>query len=117
MGLAAESAADLGRRDAQLRRIHAEKLSAMIAVDEMALRADPHLALAIRSDIGEAGMRLDIALMGLLGLEGALDDDIGLLEALFDIAMAEFRALGDIGGLRRLGLDTFSKHVGVQHRR
>ena len=41
--------------------------------------------------------------MGGFGLELALDDDVGFGEALLDIAMAELMALGDIGGLARLG--------------
>ena len=55
----------------------------------MALGADPELALAVGADAGEAGMRLDIALVRRLGLEAALDDDVGLPEALLEIAMAE----------------------------
>ena len=56
-------------------------------------------------------MRLDIALVRLLGLEVALDDDIGVLEARLDVAMAEFGDLGDVRGLLRLGLDTFGEAV------
>ena len=92
MGFAAEAAADFGSGDAQLGHIHAQQLGAVVAVDEVALGADPQLALAIGADIGNTGMGLDIALVGLLGLEGVLDDDIGLPEALLHIAMAEFRA-------------------------
>ena len=48
-------------------------------------------------------MGLDIALMGGCDLEFALDDDIGLGEALFHIPMAELMALCDIRRLGRLG--------------
>ena len=71
----------------------------MLAVDEMALRADPELAVPSELHARHAGMGLDIALMRLLGLEGAFDDEIGVAETRLDIAMAELGALGDIGRL------------------
>src|SRR6185295_5110222 len=114
MRLAAEAAADLGSGDTQLAGIHAEELRAGIAIDEVALRADPHFALAVGADARQARMRLDIALMRLLSPEGALDDDVGLLEAGVDVTMAEFRPLGDIGSLLRLRLDAFGEHVGME---
>ena len=101
-GLAAEAAADLRGGDAQLGDVHAEQRGADVAHHEMALGAAPELALAVGADAGEAGMRLDIALMGRLGLEAALDDDVGLGEALLDIAMAELvTRFDDVGGLLR----------------
>ena len=87
--------------DAQLRHVHAEQRGAGVADHEVALGADPELALAVGADAGEAGMGLDIALVRRLGLEAALDDDVGFLEALLDVAMAELVAVGDVGRLLR----------------
>jgi len=81
----------------------------VLAVDEMALRADPEIGGAVGADARHAGMRLDIALMRLLGLEGALDDDIGVAETLMDIAMTELAALGDVGRLYRLFLEALGE--------
>ena len=117
MGLAAETAADLRRGDAQLRDVHAKQLRAVLAVDEMALRADPQVGGAVGADIRHAGMRLDIALVRLLGLEGAFDDEIGLPETLLDIAMAVLGALGDVGRLVGLGLDALGEDGVVEHGR
>ena len=60
-------------------------------------------------------MRLDIALMHRARGEGALDDDVGLLEAFRDVALLVLDAAGDVGRLafelvelvqdRRVGLD------------
>ncbi len=88
----------------------------MVAIDEVTLGADPELARAIRRDRCHAGMRLDVALVRLLGAEGALDDDVGVLEARVHVAVAELGALGDVGGLLRLRLDAFGEHLGVHQR-
>ena len=60
-------------------------------------------------------MRLDIALMHRAGGEGALDHDLGLLEAFRDVALLDFELAGDVGDLalelvelvqdRRIGLE------------
>ena len=47
MGLAAETAADFRGGDAQLRDVHPEQLRAVLAVDEMALGADPQVGRAV----------------------------------------------------------------------
>ena len=80
-GLAAEPAADLGRdrpdvalRDARHQRAHG-------ADHELALARAPHRDLAVAADADQAGVRLDIALVHGLGLEAALDDHFGFLEA------------------------------------
>jgi hypothetical protein len=101
----------------QLGDVHAEQARAGVAHHEVALGADPELALAVRTDIGEAGVRLDIALVRRLGLEGALDDDVGLLEAGRDIAMAELVAAHDVGGLLGLRLHAVGEDGAVQDRR
>ena len=102
MGLAAEAAADLRGGDAQFRGFHAEQLGAVLAVDERPLGADPQFRHAVGADARHAGMRLDIALVRLLGPERAFDDEIGLTETLVHVAMAELRALDDVGRLDRL---------------
>src|SRR5262249_61875346 len=85
-----------------------------VAHGEMALGTAPDLALAIGANIGETGMGLDIALMRRLSLERALDDHVGFLEALLDIAMAEFGAVDDVGGLLRLRLYAIGEDVVMQ---
>ena len=60
-------------------------------------------------------MRLDIALVNGTRGEGALDDDVGLLEAFREVALLVLDAAGDVGRLalelvelvqdRRIGLD------------
>ena len=59
-------------------------------------------------------MRLDVALMRLLGLEGAFDDKIGLAETGLDIAVTVLSALGDVGRLAGLGLDALREYAVVQ---
>src|SRR5205814_2164450 len=117
MRLADEATADLRGGDTQLRGFHAKQQGAMLAVDEMALRADPEVGGAVGRDARHAGMRLDIALVRLLGLERALDDKGGMAETLMDIAMAKLAALGDVGGFYRLFLETFGEDGVVDQRR
>ncbi len=51
------------------------------------------------ADRDQAGMRLDIALVNGARGEGALDDDVGLLEAFGDVALLVLEAAGDVGRL------------------
>ena len=88
----------------------------MSAHDPVALRRHPKLGLAVLGDIGKAGVRFDIALMNGLGLELALDDDVRLGEALFDVAELEFDTLGDVGGRVRRRVNAGCDHVLVQKR-
>ena len=62
-------------------------------------------------------MRLDVALVHGLGVEGALDHEIGLGEARRDVADRELDPLGDVGGLVRRRLDACGEQVLVQQRR
>src|SRR4051794_32061993 len=105
MGLAAETAADLGSGGAQPRNIHAEKLCRDIADHEVALGAHPNFTAPVGTDARQTGMRLDIALMRRFGLVGALDHDIGLAEARLDIAVTELAPASDVRGRGRLRLD------------
>ncbi len=61
-------------------------------------------------------MRLDISLVDGGGLELLLDDHIGLVEALREIADRKFEPLSDIGRLCRRRLDTARDHVFEQQR-
>ena len=117
MGLAAETAADFRGGDAQLGDVHPKQLRAVLAVDEMALRAHPEVGGAVGAEIRHAGMRLDVALMRLLGLEGAFNDEIGLAETGVDIAVAELSALGDVRRLVGLWLDALREYAVVQQGR
>ena len=62
-------------------------------------------------------MRLDVALVHGLGVELALDHDVGLGEALLHVAERELDPLGDVRGLGRRRLDARGDHVLVQQRR
>jgi hypothetical protein len=57
------------------------------------------------------------SLMHRLGLVGELDDLVGLGESLVDVAHLVLDALGDVGGLRRRGIDAARDHVLEQQRR
>ena len=72
------------------------------------------VALAVLGDADEAGVRLDIALMHGLGLEAALDDDLGRGEAGFDVAQLVLELAGDVGCRRRTRLGADAAHVLVQ---
>ncbi len=86
------------------------ELGADVTDHVMALGAAPELPLPVAADAGEAGVGLDIALVGGLGLVFALQNDVGLGEALLHVAMAELMALGHIGGPGRRG------HEAAAHR-
>jgi hypothetical protein len=51
-----------------------------------------------------------------VGLELALDDHVGFLEAGLDVAQGDLHPLGDVGGRARLGLDAGRVEVLVQER-
>ena len=113
-GLAAEAAADLRGRHAQARGLEAEQRRAGVADHVGALGAYPDLAGAVGAQIGQARVRLDVALVAGLGAEGALDHDIGLGEALGGIAVPEMMLLGDVRGLAGLRRDAFREQRVVQ---
>ena len=56
-------------------------------------------------DAGDAGVRLDVALVHRLGVNVALDDDVGLGEAGREVACANSMRLATLDGLRRRRLD------------
>ena len=116
-GLAAEAAADLRRRHADVGEVDAEQGGAVGAHGELPLGAAPYLALPVLAGAGDHRVGLDIALMHRLGGEGALDDDIGLGESGLEIAAREGHLLEDVR--RRLGrrLHALGEHVVVEHRR
>ena len=62
-------------------------------------------------------MRLDVSLVHRFCRVAPLDDQIGLLEAGFDIAFREADHLRDVGGLIGLGLDAGGEDIVVHERR
>jgi hypothetical protein len=58
-------------------------------------------------------VRLDVALVHRRGLELALDDHVGLLEAGLDVAQVDLDPLGDVGRLVGLGLNAGGEEVVV----
>ncbi len=114
--LAAEPAADLGRDRADLRNIDAEQFGAIGAHHELALARAPDRALAVGRHRDDAGMRLDISLVHRLRRVAALDDDIGLAEPGFGVALGEGHPLGDVRRMGRLGIDALGEQIVVQQR-
>ena len=92
-GLAAEAAADLGRRHANIADRHAEQFRGQRADYEMPLARRPDLGLAVGIEAGDAGMRLDIGLVHRRRLELLVDDLVGLGKAGIDIADLELDPL------------------------
>ena len=131
--LAAEAAADLRRGHADVGHVDPQQLRDIGANHELALAAAPDLRLAVARRGGDAGMRLDIALMHGLGGVVALDDHLGVLEAQRDVAQREDRAswrcwrawsaragrlgdhtrcrIGASGRHRRLDVDDMRQHL------
>ena len=95
-GLAAKTAADLGGDGADVALLNAGQHRGHGTDHELALARAPDRGLAVGRNRDEAGMRLDIALVHRARGEGALDDDVGLLEAFGDVALLVFEAAGDI---------------------
>jgi len=62
----------------------------------MPLRAAPDVTRAVSFEVGEAGVRLDVALVGRLGAERALDDNVRGLETFVEITMAELMQARDV---------------------
>ena len=116
-GLAAEAAAYLGRDRADLRDVGAEQFGAISAHHELALARAPDRGLSVGSDRHDTGMRLDIGLMHRCVRIAPLDHDVGLAEPGVEVALGKADHLGDVGGMRRLGLDTLGEEVVVQDRR
>ena len=81
----------------------------------MPLGGHPEIGRAVRIDIRETGMGLDITLMSLFGLVGLLDNDIGFPEACFDVAMPEFGYFGDVGRFRWFGINADGEDVRLNH--
>src|SRR5205085_8641521 len=98
-GLAAKAAADLGGDGADIALRDARQHRRHRAHHELALARAPDRGLAVWRDADEAGMRLDIALVHRARIERALDDDVGLLEALGEVALLVLDAAGNVGRL------------------
>ncbi len=116
-GLAAEAAADFGRIDPQVAKVHAEELRGIGAHHEMPLAGAPQLGLAVGIEARDAGLRLDIGLVHRRRLERHLDHFVGRGEVGIGIADLVLGALGDVGGLRRRRLDAAGDQVVEEERR
>ena len=103
--LAAEAAADGAHDEPHLVDRLRDDARQHVAVvrDVLAGREDGDDAVVI--DVGEAGLRLEIGVLDLLGGVDLLDDQIGFGEALLDVADADRDVLDDVVG-----------RVVVQHR-
>ena len=112
-GLAAEAAADLGGDRAHVAQLRSGKLGRHVTDHEVALAAAPDRDLSAL-DVDDAGVRLDVALMHGLGLEVALDDDVGSGEAGIAVAELVLERAGDVGGGSRSRLGADAAHVLVQ---
>ena len=114
--LAAKTAADLGRRYAQIGDIHAEKFCAKGAHHEVPLRGAPQFGFAVFRHAGDAGVVLDVALMYGFRIEGALENDIGFCETRGGIAAAQLHPLGDVRRCIGRRFDTLGEHIFMQNR-
>ena len=81
------------------------------------LGAGPKLDLAVLGIVRDAALGLDIALMHGLAVEFVLDDDVGLGEALFDVAHLADHPLGDVGLLVLRAFHALGAQIVVQDRR
>ena len=115
--LAAEAAADLRWGDAHARFVDAVQPGAERADDVVALGRAPDVGLAVLGNAGDAGMGLDIALVHGLGLERALDDQVGGGEALVDVAERDLDAGGDVRRLVGRVVHAAGAQMVVQDRR
>ena len=97
--LAAESAADLHGDGLDPGDGNAGDEGHLITHVEVALAAAPDGDVAVRPPVHGGGVRLDVALMHRLGAELALDDYVGVLEALLDVAHLEKEMVGDVGAV------------------
>ena len=116
-GLAAKSAADLGRGDPDVRCLDVQNLGAIGADHELALAGGPDLALAVGAEAGDAGVRLDIALVNGRRDVAAFDDHVRRGEAAGKVAALQLHARGDVGGFIGLGLKAGGEARFVQQRR
>ena len=77
----------------------------------MALAAAPDRRRTVFGGIGDAGVRLDVALVNRLGGELVLDDSVGFGETGVGVAELELKTLGDVGSRLGLRIDAFGKDV------
>ena len=96
--LGPEAAANLQWNGLNVGNGNAHETGGVVADREMALAAGPDGQLAIGLPVGGAGVGLDVALMHWRRGGLFLDDNVGVLEALVDVAQAEFEVIGDVGG-------------------
>ena len=95
-GLAAEPAADLQRRDFDLRHGQIQYPGDRGPRAESALGAGPNVQPAVRVPKRGAIVRFDVALVHSAGVELTLDDHIGVLEPVAGISQTEPEPAGDV---------------------
>ena len=96
--LASETAADLHRDDLDLGHVHAQDDRGVVTQGEVALAAAPDGDAVVGGvPLGGGRVRFDVSLVYRLGGELALDDNVGVGEALFQVASAELETVGNVG--------------------
>ncbi len=119
VALAAEATADITGMDDKLLQSPAERVGYLFAQRERHLGAGPDvgaIATVLRPD--DAGMRLDVGLMHRLGRKRVLDDDVGFVEADFDIAFFPMHIDEDIARrFDRMQKSAITRHVRMEQRR
>ena len=98
-GLGAEAAADFQGDGLDVGDGDAHESRGMVAHGELALAAGPDGQLSVSAPLGGASVGLDVALVYRDGLGFLLNDDVGLLEALLNVAEAELELVGDVADL------------------
>ena len=83
----------------------------------MPLRRYPEFCSAIGVHRRQAGMGLNVTLVGLFGLIGLFNDHIGFGKACFNVAMTHLRTSSNVGGLGWLRLNASRDDAIMNHRR
>ena len=94
--LPAEAAADLLRRQDDLRLWNAERVGRAVTDFHGPLRAAPDVDATVLIPVHRRVLGLDVPLMHRRGVEGPLDDEVGLGEPLFHIALHVVDVLLDV---------------------
>ena len=115
--LAAKAAADLHRRDLDVRHRNLQDLRGHVAHDEGTLRGAPDVQAAVVVPKRCHVVRLDIALVDRGRVERPLDHHVRAREPLGNVARRPVEMLGDIGGLVRLLSELLHAKVGMQQYR
>ena len=116
-GLAAKTAADLGRHDFDIPAVHLQHRAAQLAHGKRPLGADPDRCLAVLVILRHRVMGLDIALVDHRGVKLTFDYDLSRGKPGSEVAPRELDMVGDIGLFIITGIDAGGPQVRVEDHR